>query len=283
MRVHLYNILLLFIVGACSVTYTYAQKKHPAPVKNTTSKTTIQKDTTLSTLKGDFKPEVSPVLTRSIDTVIIIDKKTGKPIDPKNKQEPPKTATRKPDTIIYIDEPYKKPKPGIVLPVKDTVIVISKGRQTKQLLKDIPKSEVKVVKVKETCNCVAMNVSTQDTLRFEDYINYTFSFKNNCKEKVYINSSCFGFLVFNPNGVPVRTLRKVDFAKQYRYPEYVELRPGEEYMFQFGEDPFFRYDLRQGWKYKFTFTYVNTKLRYRPSPDNTYSCSQFRDKTVIVK
>jgi hypothetical protein len=266
-------------------TYAQAQKKKPS-AKTTTS--SAKKDTTVVRIDSAVKKAVLQTPIRKIDTVIIIDPKTGKPVAAKDQPEVAKVPpAKKADTIIFVDN--KPAKPTVSVPTStprriDTVIILSKGKQTTALLKDMPKTDiVKVVKVNEVCNCVSMNVTSQDTLHYEDYINYSFAFKNNCKERVYINSSCFGFLVFNPNGVPVRTLRKVDFAKQYRYPEYVELRPGEEYMFQFGEDPFFRYDMHQGWQYKFTFTYVNTKFRYRNSPDNTYSCSQFRDKMVMVK
>lgn len=265
MRLSHYKILLLFFtIYACSIYNCYAQNKKKTAATNAT------------TIEKNNKP---------VDTVIIIDPKTGKPVAPKKMAEQAKAPTRKADTIIYVDNSPPKPSVPTSPPRKiDTVIVISNGKQKKELLKDMPKTDVvKVIKVNPVCECVNMSITSQDTLRYEDYINYSFLFKNNCKEKVYINSSCFGFLVFNPNGSPVRTLRKIDFAKQYRYPPYVELRPGEEYIFQFGDDPFYRYDLRQGWKYKFTFTYSNTKLKYRAAPENTYSCTQFRDKMVIVR
>lgn len=255
-------IVLIVAICAYSTPYGYAQTKKKASIP---------------------KQKEAEKTARLADTVIIIDDKTGKLAKPQ--VEVGKTPVRKADTIIYVDnKPAKPPIPTTTPRRIDTVIVISNGKQKKELLKDLPKTDiVKVVKVNQLCECVNMDVTSQDTLRFEDYINYSFAFKNNCKERVYINSSCFGFLVFNPNGTPVRTLRKIDFAKQYRYPEYVELRPGEEYMFQFGDDPFYRYELRQGWKYKFTFTYSNTKFKYRAAPASTYSCNQFRDKMVIVR
>lgn len=255
-------IVLIVAICAYSTPYSYAQTKKKASTP---------------------KQKEAEKTARLADTIIIIDDKTGKPAKPQ--VEVGKTPVRKADTIIYVDnKPAKPPIPTTIPRRIDTVIVISNGKQKKELLKDLPKTDiVKVIKVNQLCECVNMDVTSQDTLRFEDYINYSFAFKNNCKERVYINSSCFGFLVFNPNGTPVRTLRKIDFAKQYRYPEYVELRPGEEYMFQFGDDPFYRYELRQGWKYKFTFTYSNTKFKYRAAPASTYSCNQFRDKMVIVR
>lgn len=68
---------------------------------------------------------------KPIDTVIIIDPKTGKAIDAR--KSPPVKAFRKPDTIIYIDNNKPKeaqPAQGITHKI-DTVIVIKNGRQKK--------------------------------------------------------------------------------------------------------------------------------------------------------
>lgn len=270
----------------------YAQKKKKAPPARQTTKadtaTKKKTDTTVVILdkKTSSTAATQPSLaTKRVDTIIYIDPKTGKPMEAKPQPKPAAASTRKPDTIIYVDN-SKKPAPQPTTPYRpiDTVIVIRNGTQKKELLKNMPKEDiVKVEIVNDVCGCVKLDVTAQDTVRFEDYVNYSFSFKNNCKEKIFINSGSFGFVVATPEGVPVRMLRKLQFTRQFKYPEFVEVRPGEEYMFQFGDDPFFQYDLRQGWKYKFSFTYYNTTKKYRPSPNHTYLCNEFRDKIIVIK
>ncbi|RYE23405.1 MAG: hypothetical protein EOP51_10690, partial [Sphingobacteriales bacterium] len=157
MRAFIYKILLLLFVGASCMTTAYAQKKKPEPAKQEIAKPSAKKDTTITYTKSDSaaRKTVPPLATKGVDTVIIIDKKTGKPIDPKITAVT-KTPTRKPDTIIYIDATNNKPKPpAATTPVRDTVIVLRKGKQSKELLKNLPKTEViKVVKVPEVCGCV---------------------------------------------------------------------------------------------------------------------------------
>lgn len=235
--------------------------------------------------QADKKAGTKPA-TRKADTVIFVEQ--GKPVQPATPQ--PALATKTVETIIIIDpktrkpiDPAKQQPKAPIVPI-DTVIVIKNSKQKKELLKTIPEDEIiKVQKVNEVCGCVQMTVTAQDTVRFEDYLNYSFAFKNNCKEKVFINSGSFGFLAFDHKNAPVRRLRQLQFVKQFKYPEFVEVRPGEEYIFRFGDDPFFIYDLHQGWKYKFTFTYYNTTHKYKAAPAHTYLCNEFRDKTVIIK
>jgi hypothetical protein len=284
--------ILPYLVLICLYSTTaYAQKKKKAPPAKPAAKAdiTAKKKDTAVVITDDKKGKPStpqPVLaTKRVDTIIYIDPKTGKPMEAKPQPKPAVTNTRKPDTIIYVDN-SKKPAPPPATPYRpiDTVIVIRNGTQKKEVLKNMPKEDiVKVEIVNEYCGCVKLDVTAQDTVRFQDYVNYSFSFKNNCKEKIYINSGSFGFVVATPQGVPLRTLRKLQFTKQYKYPDFVEVRPGEEYTFQFGDDPFFQYDLRQGWKYKFSFTYYNTTRKYNPSPRHTYLCNEFREKMIVIK
>lgn len=249
----------------------YAQKKKTAAKKTTTQpppKETQRRPDTVIVIKEDSKPVPPPpaeVVTRNVETVIIIDRATGKP---------------------KVRDTTK------VKPVRDTVIVL-KGYKKKGEEKEedtegatnaptAKEGTVKVVKVNENCECIALNVKASDTLRQDDYVNYQFLFKNNCKETVWISSAAFGFLVFNKNGTPARVLRKLDYVKRYNYPDFVPLKPGEEYTFMFGDDAFYQYELRQGWEYKFTFTYYNN-MKYRKAPTQTYMCSQFKDKMIFIK
>jgi hypothetical protein len=278
----------LLLLCLCS-TIGYAQKKKKAPAAKQTVKAETpakKKADTAIIITDDKKAAAQTATAKRVDTVIYLDPKTGKPIEKQPQPKPATTNIRKPDTIIYVDNNSKKPAQPATAPIRpiDTVIVIKNGAQKKELLKDIPKQDVvKVEMVNDACGCVKLDVTAQDTVHYEDYVNYSFSFKNNCKEKIYINSGAFGFVVATPEGKPLRVLRKLQFSKQYKYPDFVEVRPGEEYTFQFGDDPFFQYELRQGWKYKFSFTYYNTTQKYRPSPRHTYLCNEFRDKMIVIK
>ncbi len=232
----------------------YAQKKGTAKKVTPPPKETPKPDTVIF-VDDNPKPQATPntdALMRSTQRVIVIDKATGKP--------------KMPDST----------PPRAVIPV-DTVIVIKMPKK-----KEEEKEPVKVVKVSEYCECMQVNIKASDTLWPDDYINYQFLFKNKCKKEVWVSSSAFGFLVFLKNGTPARQLRKLDFVKQYNYPDFVQIRPGEEFTFMFGDDAFYQYDLHRGWEYKFTFTYYNN-MKCRQAPAQTYMCSQFRDKMVFIK
>src|SRR5690606_36917124 len=82
--------------------------------------------------------------------------------------------------------------------------------------------------------------------------------KNNCKEAVWVNTSSFGYRVFNPDGKPTRVLRKLSFVKRYNYPEFVMLPPDSEYEFKFSDDAFFEYDLHRALNYEFRYYFNNT-------------------------
>jgi hypothetical protein len=229
-------------------------------------------------------PDTSSMLTKSTETIIIIDKKTGKPI-PAEKNNISNTKARKPDTVIYLDNGKTKSAQQEVKRPGDTVIIIKDKTQKKELRKNIDKKEtakIEVIKIPASCECMSMQIQAPDTLRYEDYVNFSFILKNNCKDAVWVNSGSFGFNVSNPDGTPVRQLRKLQFSKQYRYPDFVPLKPGEVYVFEFGEDPFFQYDLHANWQYKFSFTHNNITKKYKGAPNKTYLCTEFRTKNIRI-
>lgn len=222
------------------------------------------------------------------DSIVYLDPKTGKPKIITSKQTEKSSARRKPDTIIYIDngKPRQAPattsstKPGRSL---DTVIVLKKGKQ-KIILQEASKKKdsVRIQRVPESCSCMTFTIKAPDTLHMDDYVNYSFVLKNNCKDQLWVNSASFSFFVFNPDGTPVRVLRKLQFVKQYRYPDFVQVSPGEEYTFEFADDPFYQYELRPYWKYKFMFGYLNSSRKYKGAPNKTYLCRELKDKTIAI-
>jgi hypothetical protein len=219
------------------------------------------------------------------DSVTYIDPRTGKKVvtTPKEKNTP----LRKPDTIIYIDngKPRAVQQPAAAGTARqvDTVIVLKKGKQ-KTVLQDVAKRKdtIRIQRVIENCKCVTLKLKAPDTLHVDDYVNYSFVLKNNCKDQLWVNSSSFAFFVFNPDGTPAKVLRKLQYVKQFRYPEFVQLSPGEEYTFDFADDPFFQYELRPYWSYKFTFAYLNSTKKYKGAPNKTYLCREFKDKTIAI-
>ncbi|WP_276132223.1 hypothetical protein [Polluticoccus soli] len=223
----------------------------------------------------------------SKDSIVYLDPKTGKPKIIAGKQPEKNPAKRKPDTIIYIDngKPRQAPTTSSAKPGKpvDTVIVLKKGRQ-KTILQEVSKKRdsVRIQRVPESCSCMTFTIKAPDTLHMDDYVNYSFVLKNNCKDLLWVNSASFSFFVFNPDGTPVRVLRKLQFVKQYRYPDFVQVSPGEEYTFEFADDPFFQYELRPYWKYKFMFGYLNSSRKYKGAPNKTYLCREFKDKTIAI-
>jgi hypothetical protein len=277
-RRHSYILISILLLSCFCVHLSFAQTGHKKLKK------AIKKIEKGKEKKADAILSAGSIaIHKPVDTVIIIDPKTGKPIDPrKNLSLKP---FRKPDTIIYIDNGKPRqanPPPGI-LHKFDTVIVIKNGKHKKEqqaILKDTVKA--KIVTVSPLCNCVTMKLKAPDTLGYNDYVNYSFIFKNNCKEVIWINSASFGFNVSQPDGGPVRILHKLQFTKQYRYPEFVPLSPGQEYSFDFGDDPFFQYELHRNWRYKFNFTYYNAAYKYKGASNKTYLCTELRDKTIVI-
>jgi hypothetical protein len=259
---------------------THIAQAQPQKKKKATNSRKVEKKDTIATF---IQEPTSITPSAGKDSVIYLDPKTGKRIE--RKIETPKSFP-KPDKIIYVNEgaPKKNPETGLPRRV-DTVIVLKEGKQSRQLQKtalkrDTPK--VVIVKVHESCPCMTLNVKAPDSIRVDEYINYSFALKNNCKKAIWVNSPSFAYYVFNPDGTPVKVLRKLQYVKQYRYPDFVRLEPGEEFVFDYGEDPFFQYDLRPNWKYQFSFIYRNTDRKYKPSPENTYLCNEFRNKTILI-
>ena len=269
-RFPVFLLVLLFAAFSGSIE-AFAQKKtaqKKTPVQP--AKETAKKPDTIIVIKEENKPAPPPaaeIVTRSVETVIVIDRATGKP----KVKDSLKAKTLKPVDTVIVLKGYRK-KAGEQEAEEEE-------EDRKPAAKD---GVVKVVKVNENCECVALSMKASDTLRQDDYVNYQFLFKNNCKESVWISSSAFSFLVFLKNGTPAKMLRKLDYVKQYNYPDFVQLKPGEEFTFMFGDDAFYQYDLRQGWEYKFTFTYYNN-MKYRKAPAKTYMCSQFKDKMIFIK
>lgn len=280
-KLRLYKLILFLLFSCCCVYTSFAQarakkEKKPAKKEKHTDKVKTGKDTA-------HADSTAPAKFRPVDTVIIIDPKTGKPVStPKGITVKP---LRKPDTIIYIDngKPRQTRLPENTPRKVDTVIVIRNGKQQKELQQP-RRDSVKptIIQVPPSCNCVAMKLKAPDTLRYNDYVNYSFIFKNNCKEIVWIHSASFGFNVMLPEGLPVRILHKLQFMKQYKYPDFVPLSPGEEFSFDFGDDPFFQYELHTNWRYKFNFTYYNTSSKYKGAPAKTYLCTELRNKIIFI-
>jgi hypothetical protein len=194
-----------------------------------------------------------------------------------------KQPAKKRDTIVILVDSKgnetqiagpkrEKPRP------KDTVIILGRS---KMKTVDTSSKKMKVEQVNPECLCVTMKANAPDTLSFETYINYSFSFRNNCRETIWIHSGYFSYVVLNTSGTPVKVLRKLQYVKRYNYPEYVPLKPGTSFDFRFGDDPFFEYDLRRGWKYKFVFLYNNKSIQRKTG--KTYLCTELRERIVTIK
>jgi hypothetical protein len=246
--------LLVFLAAYNGSMYHCHAQKKGEPVKKDT--VIVRAENRKDTVKKTPVVDAASMHTTA-EKVYIVDKVTGK---------------------LRLKDTVKPPAPRPI----DTVIVLKGNKKVEVITQERKADTIKIVKPPETCTCVSMSVKASDSLNPDDYVNYQFHFKNNCKETVYISSAAFGFYVFNKNGTPAKLLRKLDYVKRYNYPDFVPLKPGEEYDFMFGDDPFFQYDLRSGWEYKFSFTYYNN-MKYRQAPGKTYMCSEFRDKMIRVK
>lgn len=184
------------------------------------------------------------------------------------------------ETIIKLKNPSKKPKSPDTTALRqpiDTTIVIKKGSK-------ITTKPIKTVyDTGSYCKCVEMRVKTSDTLEFGQYINYSFIFKNNCKETVHINSSGFYIQPYNFFGQKVKVLRKIAFVKRFDIPEYVTLSPKDSFEYRFADDPFFEFDIRKAEQYKFKFFYSNTNNKVKKDPRKTYLCTEIREQMIFVK
>ena len=168
--------------------------------------------------------------------------------------------------------------------MKDTVIILRKGKTPTQIAAE-KKRDTIITNNPSTqyCSCLKMDIKTQDELPYEQYINYSFIFKNDCKMQVWISSQHFRFVPVNAFDKPVKVLRKLSFVKRYDYPDFVRLAPGETYTFSYADDPFFEYDLHRGESYKFYFEHRNFGTKAKQDPAHTYLCYQKRVHLVQVK
>jgi hypothetical protein len=196
-------------------------------------------------------------------------------------------ALRKDLPIVY-DTMHVKPKKRngqeeIIIDTKNVVINMGKPSGN-PIVKDTVSQQMIL---EGNCKCVTMDMKVQDTIDYENYINYRFRFVNKCKEMVLIHSGSFKFLVNDYFGHPVTRIRKVDFVKRFDYPEYVHVSPGETYEFNFADDPFFEYKMSRAQQYRFSFMYNNT---HTPAPDKkgkpvpkSHQCLEVREKVVYVR
>jgi len=269
----------------CS-TYAFAQKKKTTkPVQ-------------------EPKPDLierTPVRQPKKDTVAVIyeavpAKQTKKQEDNKGsllsvKEEvitiPKKDTTRRKNVqIVYDTVKYvKKPKPdenqeGTEDKTKAaTANTVADTKDTKEA-KEVKETE----KPKEGfCGCVSLTIKAQETINFEDYINYSFTFKNNCKSEVYVYSYAFRFTVTDYFGKPVKRLRRIDFVKRFDHSEYERIDPGETYEYRFADDPFFEYELTRGSQYRFAFMHNNATNKSKIAPGKTYLCNEYKEQVVTVK
>lgn len=181
------------------------------------------------------------------------------------------------DTVKYVKKPKpEENQPGAEEKVKaPQVPAIADAKAAKDTVKEKPKEGF--------CGCVELKIKGQDTINFEDYINYSFTFKNNCKSEVFVYSYAFRFGVADYFGKPVKRLRRIDFVKRFDHSEYVRIDPGETYEYRFADDPFFEYELTRGSQYRFTFIHSNTTNKSKIAPTKTYLCSEVKEQIVTVK
>lgn len=277
--------LLLFVAFLCG-TESYAQRKKPAkqepkikaqPVPDLIERTPVRqpkKDTveiiyeTVPAKQHKKQIDNSGSLLSVKEEVITIPKKD--------------TNRRKNVQIVYDTVKYvKKPKPEENQPGAEDKIkaqqapAVADAKAAKDTVKEKPKEGF--------CGCVELKIKGQDTISYEDYINYSFTFKNNCKSEVFVYSYAFRFGVADYFGKPVKRLRRIDFVKRFDHSEYVRIDPGETYEYRFADDPFFEYELTRGSQYRFTFIHSNASNKSKIAPTKTYLCSEVKEQIVTVK
>lgn len=249
------------------------QKKEESPKPHSASK----KDTTIIIKRMDAREKrgqekIEPLFPAK-ETVIIIKNQ---------KKEAKATADKRKDTVIVFV------KDDAATKTMDTVILLKRGKQVKQIVEReaLEKGKIKKVPViidSGNCTCVEMTVNAPDTIRFGDYLNYKYVFKNKCKDVVYISSASFRFVPFNYFNQRVRVLRKSEFVKRFNLPDFVKLTPGDSFTFDFADDPFFEFDLKRQEIYKFSFIYSDPISKYKMAPSKTYLCTEFKEKMIFIK
>ncbi|MBS1771361.1 MAG: hypothetical protein JST82_00785 [Bacteroidetes bacterium] len=222
-------------------------------------------------------------------------------------------AKRRPGSEL-IDEPAKKAPVNLskdMVIEYDTVHVKRRRRQGEEIIEEDKPRNITVyqssttpagtkptvaaeeeLKSEGTCKCVKMELKAQDTIGYNDYVNYQFIFTNTCKQMVYIHSGSFRYSVADYFGHPIKRIRTVDFVKRFDYPEYVRVSPGETFEFRFADDPFFEFDMHKGMQYKFNFMYNSNAInrssdgkkgRTSASPAGLHTCMEAREHMVSVK
>lgn len=199
------------------------------------------------------------------------------------------------DTIIYETKPLHEKKETEILHLyetKETIIKIKNPNKAKVRVSDKPidtsiliKKGTPVPIVRETgnCACVEMSVKAQDTVEYGQYVNYTFKFKNSCRDVVYIHSSSFSFKPFNYFNQPVKVIRKISFVKRFDLPDFVAIQPRDSFEFRFADDAFFEYDLHRHQQYNFKFLHSNSSFKSKVNPSKTYLCTEIKNQEIFVK
>jgi hypothetical protein len=135
----------------------------------------------------------------------------------------------------------------------------------------------------DVCDCIKFRIGATDTLKTGNYLNYSVSVKNTCTYKTWINTSFFGYTLYNQNGTPVKRLRELTFVKRYQYPEYVLLAPNAEYEFKFADDAFYEFKLDHHTRYIVGLKYINKKAKNNSGKHVNFLCSKELKRTVYVK
>ena len=268
---------MVLVMAAPASAWAQKKKKSIPPAKATVKQPEQAKDTPniiyerIPAKEQKKQGELVP-LYKTKDTVISTQKSMKDSLGKKLKTLPIVYDTVRPKKKLTEEELLAQPVP------RDTTIFMGKNKR-----KGIDTTRMIIVKETGSCKCVDMQLKAQDSVNFEDYVNYTFIFKNNCKDMVYVHSGSFRFTVANVFGRPVKRIRKVDFIKRFDYPEFVPLSPGEVYEFRFADDPFFEYEMERKQQYQFTFMYNNPNRKHRIHPDKTHLCTEQRNHMVFVR
>ncbi len=131
----------------------------------------------------------------------------------------------------------------------------------------------------DVCNCIKFKITATDTLRQNTYLNYSVSVKNTCPYKVWVNTTFFGYTLYNQNGTPAKRIRELTFVKRYQYPEYVLIAPSAEYDFKFADDAFFEFKLERHTRYIVGLKYINKKARKTTGKHPNFLCSKELKRT----
>jgi len=138
-------------------------------------------------------------------------------------------------------------------------------------------------KGQDVCECVKIKVNAADSIKLNTYLNYKFTIKNTCSVAVWVNTSYFGFALYDLKGKPVKRLRELTFVKRYKYPDFVLIDPKAEYEFKFSDDAFFEYKLERHTKYVLGLSYSNTKAKHKAAKSLNFLCSRELKRFIYVK